>query len=853
MSEASAHARKADLTGSRIGRFVVLAQLGEGGMGEVFRARDTKLNRTVALKRLRVADGNGAQKSRILAEAEKACRVNHPNVATVYDVIEEGADLLLVMEYVEGHTLRHRLRTTPPSVDEALQIAAQCTDALAAAHKQGVIHCDIKPENVMLTADGGLKLLDFGVARTFTSPDNATLASRTQTNVFSGTPAYMAPEVLNEHAPDCRADIFSLGVVLYEMLGGENPFQTATIIETANRVIHRDPPPLRKMHPEVPEQVDRIVAHAIEKSRDQRYETATALGRDLRAILGGQPQLVAAPVHTRKRRYWDKTAPIIVVIALLVIAVGLWQEFRPTPAAPESRLVAVLPFTVSTQDHSAQAFSDGLVETVSAKLSRISDGQKLQVIPAWEVRSQGVTTAEQAEKALGVNLVVEGSLRYADGSVRVTYALVDAHTRRQLRGDSITAVMSNPFDVEDRVVDSVLSSLQVVLQPQQREALNAGRPTEPTAYDFYLQGRGYLQDYHKSENVESAITVFQNALKVDPKFALAHAGLGEAYWYKWLLTHKPEFVRSAQDACRQAVKLSPATAEGHICLGIVDNGTGKYEDAVNELQTAGNSDPTNATAFAALGNGFERLNRLPEAEQAFRKAIAARPSYWMGYSQLGAFYFRHARYKDALDAFKKTTELAPDNFLVYNNIAGVYLATGDYKNAAANAERSIALRPTGEAYSNAAAAYFFEHRYADSAAKLEQAVALQSNDNVLWLNLAESWRWAGDKSKTATAAQKAVSLAEQAIKINPRDANSFAYLAYAYALLNDCPNSRKSAEKALAITPADADVLLFGALAYSECGDSKRAATYAEKSLRAGIMPSQIKDHPALAGLKLGL
>jgi serine/threonine-protein kinase len=819
-------------------------------MGEVFRARDTKLNRVVALKRLRVADDNSGQKSRILAEAEKACRINHPNVATVYDVIDESGDLLLVMEYVEGHTLRHRLRT-PISVDEAVQIAAQCTDALAAAHKQGVIHCDTKPENVMLTADGGLKLLDFGVARTLTAPDNSTLGARTQTNVFSGTPAYMAPEVLNEQRPDCRADIFSLGVVLYEMLGGENPFQTATIIETANRVLRRDPPPLRKMHPEVPEQVDRIVAHAIDKSPDHRYETATALGRDLRAILAGQPQLVAAPIPTRKRRYWDKLAPILVALALVVIAVGIWREFRPKPATPESRLVAVLPFAVNSQDHSAQAFSDGLVETVSAKLSRISDGQKLQVIPAWEVRSEGVTTADQAVKALGVNLVVEGSLRYADGNVRVTYALVDARTRRQLRGDSITAAMSNPFDVEDKVVDSVLSSLQVILQPQQREALNAGRPTEPTAYDFYLQGRGYLQDYHKSENVDSAITVFQNALKVDPKFALAYAGLGEAYWYKWSLDHKPELVRNALDACQRSVKLSSETAEGHICLGIVDNGTGKYEDAVNELQMAERSDPTNALAFTSLGNAFERLNRLPDAEQAFRKAIAVRPSYWIGYSQLGAFNFRHARYSDALDAFKKTVELAPDNFLVYNNIAGVYLATGDYKNAAAAAERSIALRPTGEAYSNAAAAYFFEHRYADSAAKLDQAVTLQPNDNAVWLNLAESWRWAGDKSKMTTAAQKAVSLAQQAIRINPRDANSFAELGYAYSLLKECSNSTTAAEKALAIAPAGADALLFGALAYKECGDDKRAASYAEKSLRAGTMPSQIKDHPALSGLNL--
>lgn len=850
MSEAPAHARKADLTGSRIGRFIVLAQLGEGGMGEVFRARDTKLNRTVALKRLHVADGSTAQKSRILAEAEKACRVNHPNVATVYDVIEEGADLLLVMEYVEGHTLRHRLRTSPMSVDEALQIAAQCTDALAAAHKQGVIHCDIKPENVMLTADGGLKLLDFGVARTFTSPDNPTLVSRTQTNVFSGTPAYMAPEVLNEHAPDSRADIFSLGVVLYEMLGGENPFQTATIIETANRVLRRDPPPLRKTHPEVPEQVDRIVAHTIEKSPDQRYESATALGRDLRAILAGQPQLVAAPVHTRKRRYWDKVAPIVVVLALIVIGVGVWQEFRSKHATPESRLVAVLPFVANSQDHSAQAFSDGLVETVSAKLSRISDGQKLQVIPAWEVRSQGVTTPEQAEKALGVNLVVEGSLRYADGNVRVTYALVDAHTRRQLRGDSITAVLSNPFDVEDKVVDSVLSSLQVVLQPEQREALNAGRPTEPTAYDFYLQGRGYLQDYHKPENVDSAITVLKRALQADPKYAAAYAAIGEAYWHKWFFDRQPALVQSALEACEQSVQITRDLPAGHVCLGNVYNGTGKYEQAVQEFQQALAREATNEMAYSGLGRAYEHLNHLPEAEQALKKAVALHPNYWAPYSQLGTFYFRHNRYNEARDTFNKIVELMPDNFLAYNNLAGVYLATGDYEKAAAAGEKSISIRPNGEAFSNAAAGYFFQHRYNDSVSKLQEAVRLTPTRYELWLNLAESWRWAGNQEQTKIAAHKAVALGEDVVNLNPRDHVAYAELGYAYALMKERSSALAATTKAVSLAPSNPDVLLFAALTYEECGDQTNASSFAEKALHAGIAPSQIKDHPALSSLR---
>jgi len=454
-------------------------------------------------------------------------------------------------------------------------------------------------------------------------------------------------------------------------------------------------------------------------------------------------------------------------------------------------------------------------------------------------------------KALGVNLVVEGSLRQVDRNVRVTYALIDPKTKHQIHGDSIVVIMSDPFAVEDRVVDSVLSSLQVELQPQQRQALNAGRPTEPSAYDFYLQGRGYLQDYHKPENVESAISVFQRALQADPKFALAYAGLGEAYWRKWYFDRKNEEVQSALDACHKSVQLAPDNAAGHICLGLVNSATGKYEEAVQDLDLATKTEPTNDLAFLTMGRALEKMNNLPAAEQAYRKGIALHPSYWNGYNLLGTFQYRQKQYADALETFKKTNDLAPDNFLVLNNIAGVYLATGNYKDAAAAAERSLALRPTGPALANAGTAYFFQHRFDDSVTKLKEGVRLDPNRYDLWLNLAESQRWAGHKADSIVSARKAIALSEDALRLNPRDALAESIVGYANSLQGSCAKVGDTIEKAVKLAPANQDVLLFAALAYKECKEEGKAKLDAENALKAGIFPSQVRDHPALSNLAL--
>jgi len=841
-----------DLVGARIGRFQVVARLGTGGMGEVYRAEDTRLHRSVALKRvppwLRLTPD---YRQRFLEEAQRASRIASPFVAAVYDVFEQNDELFLVLEYVEGETLRARMDRSLLAPEEALEIVRCCALGIAAAHDHGIIHCDIKPENIMLSPGGDPKVLDFGIARCRRTGDEATLDERTGSpGGFSGTPAYMAPEVLREHEPEPRSDIFSLGVVLYEMLTGANPFRRPTLLETANRILSYDPPPPSQQRQGVSEQGDAVIARMLAKDPADRYSSAREMVRDVGKVLSGGHE--RAPTTSEDERPSRATA-LAGVVAGVALIFGLVVE-RPNPTRPATtevaRDIAILPFSSPAEAAETRAFSDGLAETLGAKLTQIGDRYALKVVPPSEVRALNVTSAEQAHKTLGVGLVLQGSLRQSGDVVRVTYALVDARTHRQLRADAVTERAADPFAVEDRVVDSVLNALQIALAPQERQALATGRPAEPGAYDFYLQGRGYLQDFHKPENIESAITVFQRALEKDSTFAPAHAGLGAAYWFKYQLNKDSSLVDEALRSCSRAVDLNPDHAGAHVCLGTMYNGTGQYDRAAAEFQRAIVADPSEDAAYAGLGEAYENLGKLHDAEQTLKNAISLRPNYWAGYNRLGSFYFRNGRDSEAEQMFLKVTELAPDNFRGYSNLGGIYVAMGQYGKAIPVLERSVAIRPTGPAYGNLAAAYFYLRRFDQAARANEEALKLNESEYLVWGNLGEAYYWiAGKKKESQTSLRKAIALARKDLRVNPQSAELLGDVAWFHAMLGEKQNAAVALKRAIASAPDSPEVLWKAALSHRYLGDEKASLKWLEKATRAGYPKARILANPAFDSL----
>jgi serine/threonine protein kinase/tetratricopeptide (TPR) repeat protein len=839
------------LSGTVAGRFLIRGQLGAGGMGEVYRADDLRLKRTVALKRMSPhLRADQLYRQRFFKEAERASGLTGEHVAAVYDVLEENGEIFLVMEYVEGETLRERLRR-PLDLQEFIHIALQCADALVAAHAHGIVHCDLKPENIMLTPTQQVKILDFGVAKHLPRSDETSTVEAP--GVVAGTPAYMSPEVLLDNHPDGRADIFSLGVVFYEALTGHQPFKARSFVATSQRILQESPPPVRGFNPQVPPALESIVSRMLAKAPEHRIARASQLSAELRALT---PQdLTAVQLVPPRSSHISRAA----ILGLLVVALLLGAVFKrhqierwlSRKDIPDQKYLAVLPFNSSAGDASSRAFSAGLTESLAVRLKQLGIRYPLQVVPPSEILAEGINTVEQAHKNFGANLVLEGSVRESGTLVRVNYSLVDAQTRRQLQADTITTQANDPFALEDRVVDGVLNMLGVELQSQDRAIVVNHGTAEPAAYDFYLRGRGYLQDYHKPESVDSAVAVFTHALERDPSYALAYAGLGQAYWHKYEETHDQTWVGRASQACQHAVELGAGLANGHTCIGVVYNGTGRYEKAAQEFQRAAELDPDSDDALRGLGLAYQSLGRLADAEANYQRAISLHPNYWADYNWLGSFYYTQARYEDAAKMFSHVVALAPDSERGYSNLGGVNLNLGRYIEAIPLFERSVAIRPTADAYSNLATAYFFQQRFAESARTYEQAVKLNPGDYEMWGNLGDAYYWTPkEQSQAPQAYRKAISLANAALRVNPRDAVVLCNLALYHAMLREKDVSMAFLRRALALAPDNSDFLFKAAEIYSQFGMTEPAFAALQHSIKQGYSRFFARDHPIFGNLK---
>jgi eukaryotic-like serine/threonine-protein kinase len=848
------------LSGTVVGRFRIGERLGKGGMGEVYRAEDTKLKRTVALKRLAPSlRADSLYRHRFLEEAERASRFGDAQVAAVYDVLEDHGEIFLILEFVEGQNLRQRLRQ-PLSLDEFFQIAMQCAEALVSAHGHGIVHCDIKPENIMLTSAGKIKILDFGVAKHLPRSDQSSTVDRAGT--FAGTPAYMSPEVLLERVPDGRADIFSLGVVFYEVLTGQHPFLSGSFVATTDRIRNETPASIRIFNRSVSRDLEALVNKAMAKDAAQRYASAQELLEALREVHGelsdaGLARVVPLRVEDRPKNKttWAWTA---LVAALLLCALVYWQakSFVFWQSKPRGAIdlgasstpvqLAVLPFAPMADDPGSKAFCNGLTETLTAKLTQLTDNYPLQVVPTSEIRTEAVTSVEQARRIFGVGLVLEGSLHSSGNQVRVTYTLVDAKTNRQLQAETVDADVSDAFAVEDRVVDGTLRMLGLAIKSDDRVVLAAHGTGDPSAYDQYLRGRGYLLDYHKRENIDSAISAFNRALTLDPKYAEAYAGLGKAYWLGYEEGEGgSERMEKARSACNLAAANSPNLAEAHACLGNVYRATGEYEKAVAQFQRATSLDPTSDESFRGLADVYQKLNRPSEAEATFRKAIGLRPQYWAGYSWLGVFYWQQGRYDDATKAFREVIALAPDNFRGYSDLGAMYVLLGRYPEAIDLLQRSLSIRPTVEVYDNLGNAYFLMRKYDEAARNFEEGLKFDKTSWLSWGNLGDAYYLVPDKRQKANDAyREAIRLADDDLRVNPRDARAWAFRATYLAMIDNKPEALASLQKAVSFAPASSSVQFRAALAYNHFGDKNLTIQWLRKALAGGLTANQVENTP---------
>jgi len=842
-----------------ISHYRILGTLGSGGMGAVYRAEDTTLHRAVALKFLpESAVHTEKVHERLKQEARTASALNHPNICTIYEVGEDAGEVFIAMEYIEGQTLSELMQQGPLTIEKALRYSSQISSALAHAHEKGVIHGDLKPSNIIVTPQGDAKILDFGLARRGNPVefDRKTLETNPAEGEVAhggGTFPYMAPEQIEGREASARTDIWSFGVVLYEMISGTHPFQGATLFLLCNSILRDAPRPLPSA---VPAGLRTVISRCLEKEPERRYRRAGEARAALEAIhLAPSPEPSVVPQQIGRSSWRRPVLVALFLLALAVVAMLVVRKDKPLPDAkfsepmPSRVVLGVLP-PAKSDDPGQSAFATGLADTLNSRLGELSTRHSLSVIPMNSLIEKRVTTIDGARQQFGVNLVIDLNIQRASGNVRVNYALVDARSHQQVRSGTITAAQADPFALQDQVFEKVAAALELQLAPQEKQSLASHGTTEPAALDFYTLGRGYLQDYVVPEKVDNAITLFGRALEKDPNYAAAKAGLGEAYWRKFQITHDHQWFTATLSNCQKASQLNPNLAAAHSCLGRALDSQGNYEKAAGEYRRALELDAGSDAAYFGLANAYEKLGRLEEAEKLYKQAITVRPAYWATYNWLGNFYMSHARYDEAAAMFTQVTSLAPDSFIGFSNLGGVRVLQGKYAEAIPFFERSLSIRPSALAYSNLGTVHFQMRQYAESATDFEQAVKLDSKNYELWGNLGDAYYWTpGRRAEAAGAYGAAITLGEENLRHNPRDAQLLAYLGQSHAMRGERKAALDKINAALHLQPKSLDILLASAIVYQQLGDSSRALNTLEKAASLGIAPETIRDTPNFGAL----
>jgi len=865
------------MIGQTISHYKITAKLGAGGMGVVYKALDLKLERTVALKFLpNDVAITERDKESLLREARAASALDHPNTGVIYGLEESGDHhLYIVMGYYEGETLAQKLSRGLIPVRESLDLAIQIASGLSAAHARNIIHRDIKPSNIIITEENVAKIVDFGLARVVAS------SSATQSLQVSGTLPYMAPEQVLGEPIDPRCDIWALGVILVQMLTGSHPFLRENTAAMTFAILNQPPAALDA----VPPLLQPIAYRALSKKPEHRYSDAKEMLADLEAARlqiktapAGTPQDAATLTNAVSARELEQAAerastprwqtasqqksraPVYATVgllggAILVSGLLLITPLRERAAAllhsgGESH-IAVLPFDNIGNDPSNEVLAAGLMDSLTSKLSNLDAAQKsLWVVPSSVVRNRKISDPAAALRELGANLVVKGSIQRQGQDVQMTLNLIDAKTLRQVGSAALEDRTGDLATLQNEAVSRLARLMNINVSAALLR--DTGGSATPAAYESYLKALGLIQRYDKPGNLDQAITVLNDAVKTDPKFALGYASLGEAYRLKNQVDPNPKWTEQASAMLERAVQLDDRLPSPYVSLGRLHSSLAKHDLALQEFQKVLAINPRDADAIKGIAGAYERMGRVRDAEDSYKRAVALKPDYWDGYNSLGFFYYRQNRFSDAINQFRRVIELTPDNSVAHSNLAGAYQRTGDPKllsSAEAELKKSIQLSPSYGAYANLGNVYMEQGKYAEAVHAIGKALEFNDKDFRIWNNLLNAYRWLGDEENANKIRLTTKELVEQYVSAHPEEAEVRALLSNFYAVAGLKARCQQEIDTALALQPRDPDVLANIAESYETLGDRPHAAQFAKSSLTAGGTITDLQSRPGLQNL----
>jgi len=559
------------------------------------------------------------------------------------------------------------------------------------------------------------------------------------------------------------------------------------------------------------------------------------------------PQPAPPPPPVPARRWWPLAA--MLVCALL----GGWWAHRAgwlrLGTFSAGQQLVVLPFKNIGESPSSESFNDGLAETLTVQLTQLQQFQQtFLVVPMSEVRKEGVMTASGARNVFGATLALSGTVQREAGVVRVTVSLIDTESLRILKSAALDRPVAEVYRLQDSVAAHTAEWLGLKLTPEAKRMLVAGQTTVAPAYTLYLQGVGELV---RTGNTDAAIVHLQQALESDPRYALAHAALGDAYWQKYSETKSREWIDKARRSCNAALEYGGTLAAPHVTLAVILHGTGQYEQAVAEVQTALRLDPANPDASRILARTLERLNRPAEAEATFKRTLDRFPTYGLAHMSLAAFYWRNGRAADAELHFQRAIELMPDNPAAYAYLGGIYVATDRAERGAELLEKVIALKPSAAAYSNLGTLRFQQRRYTEAAHLFEEAAKLTPRDFILLGNLADTLRYIPARSGEADQVYaRGIALADEALEVNPKDSLTRSVVGLYCAFRGMADRARAEIAEARALAPTDVEVQYTAAIVFEQLKEREPAVEMLATSLRGGYPAAAVMQNPDLAALR---
>jgi len=762
------------MTGQTVSHYRILEKLAGGGMGVVYAAEDLKLGRRVALKFLpEELRQNPQALERFRREARAASALNHPNICTIHDIEEHEGRFFLVMELLEGETLKQRVKGHALLTDALLDIGVQIAEALDAAHKKGIVHRDIKPANIFITARGQVKLMDFGLAKL--APDGnvagaivgslegvTTEEALTSPGVAMGTVAYMSPEQARGEELDARTDLFSFGAVLYEMATGRVAFQGLTSAVVFHAILERMPPNPSAVNSNLPQRLDEIVAKALEKDRALRYQSAGEIGADLKRLkrdtdstrVAAAAGAKASPQRNMKLRMGLLAAGLSIAVVLALALLFSGQKIKE--ASNDS--VAVLPFVNATGDPNAEYLSEGITEDLVSTLSQIPNLKVVSLASAYRYKGKSIDPPTVARE-LGVHTILTGRMLQRGDNLSVSAEFVDAEHDRVMWSKQYQWKVADVPSLQTQITQNITENLKMNLSGAQKSRL-AQRPTENgEAYQLYLRGRFYWNK-RTAEGVNKARGYFQQAIDRDPNYALAYAGLADCYYVTFFnnfTISQAESAAKSRAAATKALELDSSLAESHVSMGqVLENFDWGFDGAEREFRRALVINPGYATGLQWYAELLENLGRYDESLAMILRAQEADPFSLIINAVHGQILSRSGRTKEAVAQFQKTLDLER-NFPLGHFLFGLTLVH-DGKNAEAvkELEQAVQSSPESSVYRSMLAYVYGQTGRIEEARKiLADVIQEAESDRASWMDVAGIYVALGEQDHAFAALELA--------------------------------------------------------------------------------------------------